>query len=97
MAKRRQEKVSIATEIDRVEERRALCRDSLDRAEYRRRREELCEQDRQALEEEMTILNGRLSKYDQELAVLRAENRKNMLLSVALLAVCALIYFSLIY
>ncbi|MBN3305730.1 CC167 protein, partial [Amia calva] len=52
---------------------------------------------RQALEEEVTILTDRLSKYDQELAVLRGENRRNMLLSVALLTFSALIYYALLY
>ncbi|XP_066558984.1 coiled-coil domain-containing protein 167 [Amia ocellicauda] len=97
MAKGKRETTSIATEIDRVEERRSLCQDSLERAQYRQRREDVSEQDRQALEEEVTILTDRLSKYDQELAVLRGENRRNMLLSVALLTFSALIYYALLY
>ncbi|KAG7509144.1 coiled-coil domain-containing protein 167 [Solea senegalensis] len=87
------EKVSVATEIDRLEERRARCQDNLDRAEFRSRKEQLSDMERQELEEEMTIIKERVQKLDKELSTLRSENRKNMLLSVALLAVSALLYF----
>ncbi|XP_058468599.1 coiled-coil domain-containing protein 167 [Solea solea] len=90
---KRKEKVSVATEIDRLEERRARCHDNLDRAEFRSRKEQLSDMKRQELEEEMTIIKERMQKLDKELSTLRSENRKNMLLSVALLAVSALLYF----
>ncbi|XP_036405995.1 coiled-coil domain-containing protein 167 [Megalops cyprinoides] len=93
---KKREKISVASEIDRIEERRALCQDSLERAEFRRRREELSEQDRQALEDEMTIMTERIQKYECELEMLRGENRRNMLLSVALLAISVLLYYALI-
>ncbi|XP_046877733.1 coiled-coil domain-containing protein 167 [Hypomesus transpacificus] len=94
---RKQEKISVASEIDRVEERKSRCQDNLERAEYRKRREELSEQDRQALEDEMTIMNDRMIKLDKELEVLRGENRRNMMLSVALLAISALFYYGFVY
>ncbi|KAG7461073.1 hypothetical protein MATL_G00206050 [Megalops atlanticus] len=93
---KKREKISVASEIDRIEERRSLCQDSLERAEFRRRREELSEQDRQALEDEMTIMTERIQKYECELEMLRGENRRNMLLSVALLAISVLLYYALI-
>ncbi|KAM9552153.1 LOW QUALITY PROTEIN: coiled-coil domain-containing protein 167 [Salvelinus alpinus] len=119
-SKDKREKVSVASEIDRVEERRLRCHDSIERAEFRRRREELSDQDsddyddnddngdestipnlplfdRQSLEDEMTIMNERMQKYDKELEVLRGENRRNMVLSVALLAVSALFYYTFIH
>ncbi|XP_071006908.1 coiled-coil domain-containing protein 167 isoform X1 [Oncorhynchus clarkii lewisi] len=96
-SKDKREKVSVASEIDRVEERRLRCHDSIERAEFRRRREELSDQDRQSLEDEMTIMNDRMQKYDKELEVLRGENRRNMMLSVALLAVSALFYYAFIH
>ncbi|KTF80950.1 hypothetical protein cypCar_00019663, partial [Cyprinus carpio] len=52
---------------------------------------------RPALEDEMTILNERIQKYEKELQVLRGENRKNMMLSVALLAISAFFYYTFIY
>ncbi|AWP20055.1 putative coiled-coil domain-containing protein 167 [Scophthalmus maximus] len=94
---KRREKTSVATEIDRLEERRARCRDNLEKAEFRTRKEKLSEKDRQDLEDEMTIMNERVQKLDKELETLRGENRKNMLLSVALLAVSALFYYIFFY
>ncbi|XP_028809155.1 coiled-coil domain-containing protein 167 [Denticeps clupeoides] len=93
----KRDNISVASELERVEERRGRCRDQLERVELRRRREELAEQDRQALEDEMTHLTERIRKYDCELQALRGENRRNMMLSVALLAISALFYYAFIY
>ncbi|XP_040016310.1 coiled-coil domain-containing protein 167 [Gasterosteus aculeatus] len=94
---KRREKISVATEIDRLEERRARCHDNLERAEFRSRREKLSDKDRHDLEDEMTIINERVMKLDKELEALRGDNRMNMLLSVALLVVSALFYFVFFY
>ncbi|KAL7857959.1 hypothetical protein AOLI_G00180610 [Acnodon oligacanthus] len=93
----KREKISVANEIDRIEEQLLRCQSSLERAEFRHRREQLLDEDRQALEDEMTIMNERIQKYEKELEVLRGENRRNMLLSVALLAISALFYYAFIY
>ncbi|KAM8726602.1 coiled-coil domain-containing protein 167 [Acanthopagrus schlegelii] len=94
---KRREKVSVATEIDRLEERKALCKDNLERAEFKSRKEKLSEKERQELEDEMSIMNERVQKLDKELETLRGENRKNMLLSVALLVFSALFYYIFVY
>ncbi|XP_071773860.1 coiled-coil domain-containing protein 167 [Centroberyx gerrardi] len=94
---KKREKISVATEIDRVEERRARCQDNLERAEFRQRRQKLTDKERQELEDEMAIMNERVQKLDKELETLRGENRRNMMLSVALLAVSALFYYVFIY
>ncbi|XP_040920477.1 coiled-coil domain-containing protein 167 [Toxotes jaculatrix] len=94
---KRREKISVATEIDRLEERRARCQDNLERAEFRSRKEKLSDKERQELEDEMGIMNERVQKLDKELQTLRRENRKNMLLSVALLAISALFYYVFFY
>lgn len=94
---KRREKISVATEIDRLEERRARCQDNLERAEFKSRKERLSEKERQDLEDEMAIMNERVQKLDKELELLRGENRRNMLLSVALLAVSALFYYVFFY
>uniref|UniRef100_A0A673I4A0 Coiled-coil domain-containing protein 167 n=1 Tax=Sinocyclocheilus rhinocerous TaxID=307959 RepID=A0A673I4A0_9TELE len=73
------------------------CKNNLKRAEFRQRKEQLSDNDRLALEDEMTILNERIQKYEKELQVLRGENRKNMMLSVALLAISAFFYYTFIY
>ncbi|XP_010862642.1 coiled-coil domain-containing protein 167 [Esox lucius] len=96
-SKDRREKVSVAREIDRVEERRLQCQGSMEKAEFRRRREDLSDPDRQALEDEMTIMNERVQKYDKELEMLRGENRRNMMLSVAVFAVSALFYYAFMH
>ncbi|XP_023144595.1 coiled-coil domain-containing protein 167 [Amphiprion ocellaris] len=94
---KRREKVSVATEIDRLEERRARCQDNLERAEFKSRKEKMSEKDRQELEDEMAIMNERVQRLDKELETLRGENRRNMMLSVALLAVSALFYYIFFY
>lgn len=95
--KDKREKISVASEIDRVEEKRSRCQSNLNKAEFRKRREELSDQDRQALEDEMTIMNERVLKLDKELEALRGENRRNMMLSVALLALSAIFYYAFVY
>ncbi|KAI9544129.1 hypothetical protein NQZ68_005179 [Dissostichus eleginoides] len=94
---KRREKTSVATEIDRLEERRTRCKDNLDRVEFRSRKEKLSEKDRQDLEDEMTIINERVLKLDKELQTLRGENWRNMLMSVSLLVISALFYFVFFY
>ncbi|KAK6489449.1 coiled-coil domain-containing protein 167 [Huso huso] len=94
MRKTKKQNISIAKEIDSVEGRLSLCRDSLEGVEFRLRKEELSDEGRQSLEEEKTILMHRVSKYEGELQSLRGENRRNMLLSVTLLALFVLLYTS---
>lgn len=94
---KKREKISVATEIDRVEERRTRLQDNIDRAEFRTRREKLSDRERQDLEDEMTIMRGRVQTLDKELCTLRGENRGNMMLSVALLALSAFVYYAFIY
>ncbi|XP_017278717.1 coiled-coil domain-containing protein 167 [Kryptolebias marmoratus] len=94
---KKREKISVATEIDRLEERRERCQDNLERAEFKSRKERLSEKERQELQEEMAIINERVQKLDKELQLLRGENRKNMLLSVAVFAISALVYYTFFY
>ncbi|XP_077568445.1 coiled-coil domain-containing protein 167 [Stigmatopora nigra] len=86
---KRRENVSVASEIDRLEERRTRCHDNLETAEFKSRRGDLSEEERQQLEIEMAVIIERVRNLDKELQLLRSANRKNTLLSVALLAVCA--------
>lgn len=94
---KRREKTSVASEIDRLEERRARCQDNLEKVEFKSRKERLSDQDRQDLEDEMTIINERVLKLDKELETLRGENRRNMMLSVALLVISAFFYYIFFY
>ncbi|KAM7316523.1 hypothetical protein ACRRTK_024254 [Alexandromys fortis] len=54
-------------------------------------RAELSPEDRRSLEKEKTTLMSKASKYEKELKLLRPENRKNMLLSVAIFILLALL------
>ncbi|XP_028647788.1 coiled-coil domain-containing protein 167 [Erpetoichthys calabaricus] len=92
MVKNVKEKVSIAEEIDNVEKRLSVCRKSLEGMEFRLRKEELLEDKRLSLEEEKSLLLERISKYEHQLRCLRGENRRNMLLSVAILTLFVLLY-----
>ncbi|KAF7230655.1 coiled-coil domain-containing protein 167 [Nothobranchius furzeri] len=95
--KNKREKISIATEIDRLEEKRERCQDNLGRAEFRSRKGGLSEEERQELEKEMAVITKRVQRLDKELQQLRGENRKNMLVSVALFAISALFYYLFFY
>lgn len=53
---------------------------------------ELSPEDRRSLEKEKNTLMNKASKYEKELKVLRQENRKNTLLSVAIFIIFALLY-----
>ncbi|KAJ3606567.1 hypothetical protein NHX12_026088 [Muraenolepis orangiensis] len=94
---KKREKISVASEIDRVEERRTRFHDNIERAEFRSRRDMLSDRERQDLEDEMAIMRERVQKLDKELDTLRGENRRNMMLSVALLALSAFCYYTFIY
>ncbi|TRY58889.1 hypothetical protein DNTS_003100 [Danionella cerebrum] len=93
----KREKISVASEIDRIEGRKTQCKGSLERAEFRQRKEQLSDTDRLALDDEMAIMNERILQYEKDLQELRGENRKNMMLSVALLAISALFYYTFVY
>ncbi|XP_019729367.1 coiled-coil domain-containing protein 167 [Hippocampus comes] len=94
---KRRENTSVASEIDHLEERRARCHDNLEKSEFRSRKEKLSEEERQQLEKHMAVMTERMQNLDKELLHLREQNRRNTLLSVALLAICALFYYIFIY
>ncbi|KAL6058949.1 hypothetical protein STEG23_022137 [Scotinomys teguina] len=79
-------------EIDGLEEKLSQCRKDLEAVTSRLYRAELSPEDRRSLEKEKTVLMSRASEYEKELKLLRQENRKNMLLSVAIFILLALLY-----
>ncbi|XP_018428943.1 PREDICTED: coiled-coil domain-containing protein 167 [Nanorana parkeri] len=94
MAKKKREKISVVREIDGMEERLAACRTNLDDVDYKLRKLELTEEGRKSLEKEKNSLTNKMSRYEKELKSLRHENRKNMLLSVAIFLFISLVYYS---
>uniref|UniRef100_A0A3P9N0L6 Coiled-coil domain-containing protein 167 n=1 Tax=Poecilia reticulata TaxID=8081 RepID=A0A3P9N0L6_POERE len=99
MKDKKRENVSIASEIDRLEERRERCQDNLERAEFKSRKARLSDYIRVLLvaKHYMLILVKFFFPLDKELAMLRGENRRNMVLSVALLTISALFYYVFFY
>ncbi|XP_060225179.1 coiled-coil domain-containing protein 167 isoform X3 [Meriones unguiculatus] len=92
MTKKKRENLGVAQEIDRLEEKLSQCRKDLEAVTSQLYRAELSPEDRRSLEKEKTTLMSKASKYEKELKLLRQENRKNMLLSVAIFILLALLY-----
>ncbi|XP_069810811.1 coiled-coil domain-containing protein 167 [Dendropsophus ebraccatus] len=93
MARKKREKLSVAKEIDSMEERLETCRNGLEDVRYRLRREELTEDGRKSLEKEENSLTNKMSHYEKELKSLRHENRKNAMVSFALFFLIVLLYY----
>ncbi|XP_032745081.1 coiled-coil domain-containing protein 167 [Rattus rattus] len=92
MTKKKRENLGVAREIDGLEEKLSQCRKDLEAVTSQLYRAELSPEDRRSLEKEKNTLMNKASKYEKELKLLRQENRKNMLLSVAIFIVFALLY-----
>ncbi|XP_040410338.1 coiled-coil domain-containing protein 167 isoform X1 [Cygnus olor] len=81
-----------SSEIDGLEEKLALCRQSMEEVDLKLRREKLSPEGRKSLERERNLLMTKADNYEKELSVLRKENRKNAALAVAVALLIALIY-----
>ncbi|XP_044530306.1 coiled-coil domain-containing protein 167 [Gracilinanus agilis] len=92
MPKKKRENLSVAQEIDGLEEKLSQCRRSLEEVTGRLRTEELSPEARRALEKEKNNLRNRACGYERELKSLRRENCKNTLLSVAIFLLILLVY-----
>nr|XP_023400612.1 coiled-coil domain-containing protein 167 [Loxodonta africana] len=79
-------------QIDGLEEKLSQCRRDLEAVDNRLHRAELSPEARRSLEKEKNSLMNKVSNYEKELKLLRQENRKNMLLSVAIFILLTLIY-----
>ncbi|XP_010223959.1 PREDICTED: coiled-coil domain-containing protein 167 [Tinamus guttatus] len=80
------------TLIDGLEEKLALCRQSMEEVDLKLRREKLSPEGRKSLEREKNLLMTKADNYEKELRVLRKENRKNAAFAVAMGLLIALIY-----
>ncbi|XP_069092422.1 coiled-coil domain-containing protein 167 [Pleurodeles waltl] len=92
MARDRKGQQSVAREIDSLEEKLTACKQNLENVDMKLRKDELSEEGRKNLEKEKNSLESRVSNYEKELKALRHENRKNMMLSVAILLLLAVVY-----
>eukprot|EP00076_Gallus_gallus_P038919 XP_025004457.1 coiled-coil domain-containing protein 167 isoform X1 [Gallus gallus] len=78
--------------IDELEEKLSLCRQSMEEVDLKLRGEKLSHEGRKSLERERNLLMTKADNYEKELSVLRKENRKNAALAVAMVLLIALIY-----
>lgn len=79
-------------QIDGLEEKLSQCQRDLEAVNSRLCGAELSPEARKSLEKEKNSLMNKASNYEKELKLLRQENRKNMLLSVAIFLLLTLIY-----
>lgn len=79
-------------QIDELEEKLSLCRQSMEEVDLKLRGEKLSHEGRKSLERERNLLMTKADNYEKELSVLRKENRKNAALAVAMVLLIALIY-----
>nr|XP_055120294.1 coiled-coil domain-containing protein 167 isoform X2 [Symphalangus syndactylus] len=92
MSKKKRENLGVALEIDGLEEKLSQCRRDLEAVNSRLHSRELSPEARRSLEKEKNSLMNKASNYEKELKFLRQENRKNMLLSVAIFILLILVY-----
>ncbi|XP_070371093.1 coiled-coil domain-containing protein 167 isoform X1 [Equus asinus] len=81
-----------ALKIDGLEEKLSQCQRALEAVNSRLHGAELSPEARRSLEREKNSLMNKASNYEKELKLLRQENRKNMLLSVAIFVLLSLVY-----
>ncbi|XP_005906841.2 coiled-coil domain-containing protein 167 isoform X2 [Bos mutus] len=92
MTKKKRENLGVALEIDGLEKQLSQCRRDLEVVNSRLCGVELSSEARRSLEREKSSLMNKASNYEKELKLLRQENRKNMLLSVAIFLLLTVIY-----
>ncbi|XP_075411288.1 coiled-coil domain-containing protein 167 [Tenrec ecaudatus] len=92
MTKKKRENLGVALEIDGLEEKLAQCQRDLEAVRDRLDHAEMTPEARRSLEKEKSSLMSKASHYEKELRLLRRENRKNMLLSVAIFVLLSLVY-----
>ncbi|XP_066451387.1 coiled-coil domain-containing protein 167 [Eleutherodactylus coqui] len=93
MARKKRGQLSVAKEIDGIEERLESCRSSLEDLDFKLRKLELTEEGRKSLEKEKDSLSNKMSRYEKELKSLRHENRKNAMVSFGLFFLIVLGYY----
>ncbi|XP_016079217.1 PREDICTED: coiled-coil domain-containing protein 167 [Miniopterus natalensis] len=92
MTKKKRENLGVALEIDGLEEKLSQCRRDLEAVNSRLYGAELSLEARKSLEKEKNSLMSKASNYEKELKLLRQENRKNTLLSLAIFVILSLVY-----
>uniref|UniRef100_A0A2R8M409 Coiled-coil domain-containing protein 167 n=2 Tax=Callithrix jacchus TaxID=9483 RepID=A0A2R8M409_CALJA len=92
MTKKKRENLGVALEIDGLEKKLSQCRRDLEAVNSRLHSRELSAEARRSLEKEKNSLMSKASNYEKELKLLRQENWKNMLLSLAIFILLTLIY-----
>ncbi|KAM9739584.1 coiled-coil domain-containing protein 167 isoform 2-T2 [Dama dama] len=92
MTKKKRENLGVALEIDGLEKKLSQCRRDLEVVNSKLCGAELSSEARRSLEKEKSSLMNKASNYEKELKLLRRENRKNTLLSVAIFLLLTVVY-----
>ncbi|XP_042334977.1 coiled-coil domain-containing protein 167 isoform X1 [Sceloporus undulatus] len=86
------EGLSVAQQVDSLEDKLTQCREALEEVDFKLRREELTPERRESLEKEKSLLVTKAEAYEKELKGLRQENRKIVALSAAIVLLVVVIY-----
>ncbi|KAM3856817.1 coiled-coil domain-containing protein 167 [Vipera latastei] len=86
------EGLSIAQQVESLEDKLTVCRQALKEVDFKLRREELTSARRESLEKEKNMLETKAEIYEKELKMLRHENRKTVVLSAAIILLVFVIY-----
>ncbi|XP_026551189.1 coiled-coil domain-containing protein 167 [Pseudonaja textilis] len=86
------EGLSIAQQVESLEDKLTLCRQALEEVDFKLRRKELTSARRESLEKEKNMLETKAEIYEKELKMLRHENRKTVALSAAIILLVFVIY-----
>ncbi|XP_062980263.1 coiled-coil domain-containing protein 167 [Elgaria multicarinata webbii] len=92
MSEKQPETMSVAQQIDCLEDKLSHCRQALEELDFKLRREELTPERRESLEREKNLLATKAEAYEKELKVLRRENRKIVVLSAAIVLLVVVVY-----
>lgn len=79
-------------QIDGLEEKLSLCRQSMEEVDLKLLRAELSPEGRKSLERERSLLVTKAETYERELKVLRQENRKNAAIAMAIVLLIIVVY-----
>ncbi|XP_078239164.1 coiled-coil domain-containing protein 167 isoform X2 [Pogona vitticeps] len=92
MSEKRQDSLSVAQQVDHLEDKLLHCREALEDIDFKLRREDLTLKRRESLEKQKSLLAMQAEAYEKELKILHQENRKIVALSAAVVLLVVVIY-----
>ncbi|KAJ7340948.1 hypothetical protein JRQ81_004235 [Phrynocephalus forsythii] len=92
MSEKRQDSLSVAQQVQNLEDKLFHCREALEDIDFKLRKEELTLKRRESLENQKSLLAMQAEAYEKELKVLHRENRKIVAVSAAIVLLVVVIY-----